>query len=74
MCVSVQSSPYEFVRQWNRISRGGNARDYADLLQQIPPKKLPEVITNKLEGVMLSNIISAISKQFLPQGESHPHP
>lgn len=55
------------MRRWNSISRGGPLREYAAVLEAIPPRKLPDIITNKLEGAMLATIIAVIAKQFLPQ-------
>ena len=68
-CI-LQASPYEFVQRWNAIPRTAQSIDYARLLEQIDPEKLPEVITNKLDGMMLTNIIRAIDKQFIPKSKS----
>ena len=65
-----QASPYEFVQRWNAIPRTAQSIEYARLLEQITPETLPEVITNKLDGMMLTNIIRAIDKQFVPKSES----
>ena len=64
-----QASPYEFVQRWNAIPRTAQSIEYARLLEQITPETLPEVITNKLDGMMLTNIIRAIDKQFVPKSE-----
>ena len=67
-----QSSPYEFTQRWSSVSSHNNStREYAELLEQIPPTKLPEVITSKLEGTMLNNILAAISKEFIPQSKGY---
>ena len=62
-------APYEFVQRWNSIPRTAQSIEYASLLEKIPPEKLPEVITNKLDGMMLTNIIRAIDKQFVPRSK-----
>ena len=69
MC-KTQASPYEFVQRWNSIPRTAQSIEYARLLEQIAPETLPEVITNKLDGMMLTNIIRAIDKQFVPKSKS----
>lgn len=70
MLYCVQASPYEFVQRWNAIPRTAQSIEYARLLEQIDPEKLPEVITNKLDGMMLTNFIRAIDKQFVPKSKS----
>ena len=65
--IVPQASPYEFVQRWNAIPRTAQSIEYARLLEQITPETLPEVITNKLDGMMLTNIIRAIDKQFVPK-------
>ena len=45
--------------------------EYARLHEQITPETLPEVINNKLDGMMLTNIIRAIDKQFVPKSKSN---
>lgn len=67
--IFPQASPYEFVQRWNAIPRTAQSIEYARLLEQITPETLPEVITNKLDGMMLTNIIRAIDKQFVPKSE-----
>ena len=68
--IFSQASPYEFVQRWNAIPRTAQSIEYARLLEQITPETLPEVITNKLDGMMLTNIIRAIDKQFVPKSKS----
>ena len=70
MLLFPQASPYEFVQRWNAIPRTAQSIEYARLLEQITPETLPEVITNKLDGMMLTNIIRAIDKQFVPKRTS----
>jgi hypothetical protein len=70
VCFFPQASPYEFVQRWNAIPRTAQSIEYARLLEQITPETLPEVITNKLDGMMLTNIIRAVDKQFVPKSES----
>ena len=73
VCVVLQASPYEFVQRWNAIPRTAQSIEYARLLEQITPETLPEVITNKLDGMMLTNIIRAVDKQFVPKSKSARH-
>ena len=58
---------YKFVQCWNAIPQ---SIEYACLLEQITPETLPEVITNKLDGMMLTNIIRAVDKRFVPKSKS----
>ena len=67
--LPLQQSPFEFVQRWNAIPRKAQSSEYARLLEAIPPLTLPDMITNKLDGIMLTNIIRAIDKQFIPKGE-----
>ncbi len=72
MIYCLQLTPYEFIQCWNGIARGasptGASGEYGVLLEGIPPDQLPNLITNKLEGPMLTDIISAITTYFIPQG------
>ncbi len=66
----MQRTPFEFVQRWNAISRSAQSSDYSQLLETIPPASLPGMITTKLDGNMLTNIIRAIDEQFVPKGNT----
>ena len=69
----MQSTPYEFMQQWNGVPRDkrgiSSSRHYASILRQLPPAKLPDLITNKLEGHMLSSILAAVAQELLPNSK-----
>ncbi|CAC5381567.1 SPAG1 [Mytilus coruscus] len=59
-----KATPYEFITTWNSLKQSTDLQPYADLLRQIPPKDLPKVISNKLDGGMLSKIAKCVAEKF----------
>lgn len=59
-----KATPYEFITAWNSLKQSTDLQPYADLLRQIPPKELPKVISNKLDGGMLSKIAKCVAEKF----------
>ncbi|VDI18766.1 sperm-associated antigen 1 [Mytilus galloprovincialis] len=59
-----KATPYEFITAWNSLKQSTDLQPYADLLRQIPPKELPKVISNKLDGAMLSKIAKCVAEKF----------
>ncbi|XP_061185926.1 sperm-associated antigen 1-like [Saccostrea echinata] len=64
-----KATPYEFIQAWNSLKNVTDTQPYADLLRQIPPKDLPQVISNKLDGSMLNKITKCVAEKFLTQGD-----
>jgi len=53
----------EFMQMWNGI-KSGKSSEYSEILRQIEPTKLPELLSNKLDGKILENFVWAISDHF----------
>lgn len=64
-----KATPYEFIQAWNSLKNVSELQPYADLLKQIPPKDLPQVISNKLDGGMLNQITKCVAEKFIKQGD-----
>ncbi len=58
-------SGYEFLQAWTSLKRSRDTEAYAELLKQIAPEELPEVLTNKLDGDMLVNIVKAVCEHLI---------
>jgi len=58
------------MQQWNSVPRQlvpqSASVHYAAILRRIPLARMPELITNKLEGHMLSAMLAALSQELLP--------
>ena len=59
-----KATPYEFLSAWNALKQSTDVQPYADLLRQIPPADLPKVISNKLDGGMLSKITKCVAEKY----------
>ncbi|XP_062574772.1 sperm-associated antigen 1-like isoform X2 [Saccostrea cucullata] len=64
-----KATPYEFIQAWNSLKNVTDTQPYADLLRQISPKDLPQVISNKLDGPMLNKITKCVAEKFITQGD-----
>ncbi|XP_038052100.1 sperm-associated antigen 1-like [Patiria miniata] len=56
---------YEFLQAWTSLKRQRSMLAYAELLKQISPEELPEVLTNKLDGDMVVNIVKAVCEHLV---------
>ncbi|XP_070533194.1 sperm-associated antigen 1-like [Ptychodera flava] len=66
--VLNKATPYEFMQAWMSI-KGKDTAVYAKLLRQVKPDELPKVLSNKLEGDMLTKIVKSIAEHFVDKGE-----
>ncbi|KAK6165356.1 hypothetical protein SNE40_022298 [Patella caerulea] len=66
----IKATPYEFMTAWNSLKSSKQSEPYTDLLRQVPPQELPKVITNKLEGPMLTMMLKCIHKDLVSKGEN----
>lgn len=64
----VKKTAYDFFQAWNSVKKG-NTKDYGNLLRQLETARLSKVLSNKLDAPMLTSIIAALNKEFVPQGE-----
>lgn len=64
-----KATPYEFIQAWNSLKKVQDLQPYADLLKQITPADLPKVISNKLDGPMLTTIVQCLDSKFTETGE-----
>ncbi|XP_071108746.1 sperm-associated antigen 1-like isoform X2 [Haliotis cracherodii] len=55
-----KATPYEFLQAWNSLKTATSVEPFAELMQQIQPKDLKRLISNKLDGQMLHKIISCV--------------
>lgn len=73
-CTTSKSNPskpqstkkmtgFEFLQAWNGIKSEKSA-DYAELLKQVEPHKLPELLSNKLDGDIIKTIIHTVHDHF----------
>lgn len=60
---SKKMTGFEFLHAWNNV-KSDKTSDYADLLMQIDPTKLPDLLSNKLDGEVLKNFIRTINEHF----------
>ncbi|XP_071803880.1 sperm-associated antigen 1-like [Asterias amurensis] len=56
---------YEFLQAWTSLKRSRDTGAYAELLKQITPEELPEVLTNKLDGDMVTNFVKAVCEHLI---------
>ncbi|XP_022083368.1 sperm-associated antigen 1-like isoform X2 [Acanthaster planci] len=56
---------YEFLQAWTSLKRHRSMFAYAELLKQISPDELPNVLTNKLDGDMLVSIVKAVCEHLV---------
>jgi hypothetical protein len=54
-----------FLHAWNSIPRSSPPSLYAQILQNIKPQQIPEIISNALDGDMLLGIISAAGELMI---------
>ncbi|XP_050388622.2 sperm-associated antigen 1 [Patella vulgata] len=66
----IKATPYEFMTAWNSLKSSKQSEPYTDLLRQVPPQELPKVLTNKLEGPMLTTMLKCIHKDIVSKGEN----
>ncbi|OWF49446.1 sperm-associated antigen 1-like [Mizuhopecten yessoensis] len=64
-----KATPYEFIQAWNSLKKVDDLQPYADLLKQISPAEIPKVISNKLDGPMLTTIVQCLESKFTESGE-----
>lgn len=64
-----KATPYEFISAWNALKKSETVQPYYDLLKQIKPSDIKNVISNKLDGAMLNNILRCVAEHYLPNGE-----
>ncbi|XP_043275300.1 uncharacterized protein Spag1 [Venturia canescens] len=57
-------SPYEFLRLWYSIRNDPHLIHRANLLKAFPPEKIEAVIGNKLDGDMLSLILTCFEHHY----------
>ncbi|XP_067649303.1 sperm-associated antigen 1-like isoform X2 [Haliotis asinina] len=55
-----KATPYEFLQAWNSLKTASTVEPFVELLQQIEPKDLKRLISNKLDGQMLHKIIGCV--------------
>ncbi|XP_060067048.1 sperm-associated antigen 1-like [Ylistrum balloti] len=65
-----KATPYEFIQAWNSLKKAEDHQPYADLLKQISPAELPKVISNKLDGPMLTTIVQCLESKFTGELET----
>ncbi|XP_074656348.1 sperm-associated antigen 1-like isoform X2 [Tubulanus polymorphus] len=59
----TKMTPYEFMQAWNSLKSSASVEQYSALLDQIQPTDLAKLLSNKLDGDMLSMIIKSIHQQ-----------
>ncbi|XP_065897793.1 sperm-associated antigen 1-like isoform X2 [Dysidea avara] len=64
------ATPYEFIQKWNSVPKSAGSALHAALLKQVQPQQLPSLLTNKLDGNMLPDILIAIKENFLTEGDA----
>ncbi|KAL4222400.1 Sperm associated antigen 1 [Mactra antiquata] len=65
-----KATPYEFISAWNALKKSDTLLPYYNLLKQIKPSEIKTVISNKLDGDMLSVITRCVSEHYLQNGET----
>jgi hypothetical protein len=66
-----KGTPYEFLQTWRSV-RGSDRvafAQYAHLLKQIKPESLPTILSNKLDGTMLTTILTTIVDYIVAEGD-----
>lgn len=65
-----KATPYEFISAWNALKKSETVKPYYELLKQIKPCDIKTVISNKIDGAMLSVITKCVAEHYLPNGEA----
>ncbi|NXK88856.1 SPAG1 protein, partial [Formicarius rufipectus] len=60
LCISEPSNAYDFGQMVNAVNANKDKAACADLLTITDPKKLPVLLSNKLEGEILSIFIQSL--------------
>ncbi|XP_077990089.1 sperm-associated antigen 1-like [Glandiceps talaboti] len=66
--VLSKATPYEFLHAWSSIKTKDTAV-YAKVLKQVKPDDFPRVLSNKLEGDMLTMIVKSVAEHLVGKGE-----
>lgn len=61
--------PFTFLRSWNSASRDTTYNQQAEILRRLDLNRLGEVIGNKLDSTMLSNILQCLHQHFAVASE-----
>ncbi|CAL1288776.1 unnamed protein product [Larinioides sclopetarius] len=61
---SARASPFEFLQVWLSNSCNSNSTNGAACLLAVKPQELPKILTNKLDGPLLSSLFMAIKYLF----------
>ncbi|KAL3832002.1 hypothetical protein ACJMK2_023686, partial [Sinanodonta woodiana] len=64
-----KTTPYEFISAWNSLKSADSLQPYYDLLKQVPPEEIPNVVSNKLDDKMLTTITRCVHDHFIKDGE-----
>ncbi|XP_071483672.1 sperm-associated antigen 1-like [Diadema antillarum] len=62
---------YEFMHEWTSLKKKKNQDGYAALLKRVPPNDIPKVLSNKLDGDMLSKILSVLADLLVEEDPVH---
>ncbi|KAF8778468.1 Sperm-associated antigen 1 like protein [Argiope bruennichi] len=57
-------SPFEFLQVWLSNNCNSNSKNGAACLLAVKPQELPKILTNKLDGPLLSSLLKAIKYLF----------
>ncbi|ELU18522.1 hypothetical protein CAPTEDRAFT_219848 [Capitella teleta] len=57
-------TPYEFLHAWASLKCCQTAEPYLSLILQLTPKEFPKVLSNKLEGDMMLNIVRSMEALY----------
>ncbi|XP_030830339.1 sperm-associated antigen 1 [Strongylocentrotus purpuratus] len=58
---------YEFMQEWTSLKKRKNVEGHARLLKQVQPHDIPKVLSNKLDGEMLTKILSASANHLVEE-------
>ncbi|KAK3587971.1 hypothetical protein CHS0354_014488 [Potamilus streckersoni] len=64
-----KTTPYEFISAWNNLKSAESLQPYYELLKQVPPEEIPNVVSNKLDDKMLTTITRCVHDHFIKDGE-----
>ncbi|CAL1288775.1 unnamed protein product [Larinioides sclopetarius] len=62
--ILQKASPFEFLQVWLSNSCNSNSTNGAACLLAVKPQELPKILTNKLDGPLLSSLFMAIKYLF----------
>eukprot|EP00057_Strongylocentrotus_purpuratus_P020135 XP_011674609.1 PREDICTED: sperm-associated antigen 1 [Strongylocentrotus purpuratus] len=65
--LKKKMTAYEFMQEWTSLKKRKNVEGHARLLKQVQPHDIPKVLSNKLDGEMLTKILSASANHLVEE-------